>query len=172
MRHPVGVTLAGGGMSAKPKPLFYSPYGNIDAWRGVLADPKLAPGAKLAYNDLTYRNRSGQAFPSMKTLARDIGVSERQAMRYVTELESEGYIRAEDRWEPSGRQTTNLFRFSDQCAWPPDETMRNIQQSRCFKKPRKPGRVSNSLPTPGMTNVSPRRVSDPSPSRGDRFVTP
>ncbi len=47
----------------------FNPYGSIEAWRGVLADPHLSPGAKLAYNDLTYRNRSGHAFPSMKTLA-------------------------------------------------------------------------------------------------------
>jgi Helix-turn-helix domain len=151
----------------------FNPYGSIEAWRGVLADPHLSPGAKLAYNDLTYRNRSGHAFPSMKTLARDIAISERQAMRYVTELESEGYIRAEDRWDPSGRQTTNLFRFSDQCAWPPDESTRKRIKQRLPRNKRQI-RIPYLSPTPTLsdmspagrvTNVSPGRVSDVSPPR-------
>ena len=48
----------------------------------------LSPGAKLAWARLArYQGKGGKAFPSLQTLASEIGMGRRQAFVYVGELE-------------------------------------------------------------------------------------
>jgi hypothetical protein len=68
-------------------------------FRGVMIpDPimesDLSLGAKVCYGLLTrFAGENGQCFPTMRTIGRRIGVSDRQARSYVAELVREGYIR-------------------------------------------------------------------------------
>jgi len=57
-------------------------------WSGV------SPGAKLCYARLAqYAGKNGAAFPSQEELARELGVSERQVIRYLAELENKNLLR-------------------------------------------------------------------------------
>lgn len=68
---------------------------------------RLSPGSKLCWGRLArYEGKTGEAFPSMKTLAGELGVSERNARKYVAELEAAGFIRREAR-----RGHSNKFIF-------------------------------------------------------------
>jgi len=59
----------------------------------LLLRPELSLGAKLVYGRLAqYAGRRGYAYPLMKTLGRAVGVSERQARRYVSELKNHGLL--------------------------------------------------------------------------------
>ena len=60
----------------------------------VLTDVRLSPGARVAYGILLkYGWQEGACFPGQKTLARDIGVKERQVRNYLTELVDNQYVR-------------------------------------------------------------------------------
>jgi hypothetical protein len=71
----------------------------------------LSIGAKLAWARLArYAGRDGRCFPTMKTLGEEIGVGERQAQKYVAELERHQLVRRVSRY--LGRaQTSNGFEF-------------------------------------------------------------
>jgi hypothetical protein len=71
----------------------------------------LSGGAKLAWARLArYAGRDGRCFPTMKTLGEEIGVGERQAQKYVAELERHQLVRRISRYV--GRaQTSNGFEF-------------------------------------------------------------
>ena len=69
--------------------------------------PDIGAGEKLCWGRLArYEGKQGRAFPSMKTLGAELGVSARQARLYVAELERTGFIRRE---QVSGR--SNRFSF-------------------------------------------------------------
>lgn len=71
----------------------------------------LSAGAKLAWGRLArYAGHDGRCYPTTGTLGREIGVGERQAQKYVAELERNELIRRTTRY--SGRaQTSNAFEF-------------------------------------------------------------
>jgi hypothetical protein len=71
----------------------------------------LSGGAKLAWARLArYAGRDGLCYPTMKTLGQEIGVGERQAQKYVAELERHELVRRVSRY--LGRaQTSNAFEF-------------------------------------------------------------
>jgi len=71
----------------------------------------ISPGAKLAYGRLTrYSGQNGRCYPSVPRLASEIGVSVRQAQRYLAELDRQGFIRRIERCDGSG-QNSNVYVF-------------------------------------------------------------
>jgi len=71
----------------------------------------VSPGAKMAYGRLArYAGQDGQCFPAVNTLAQEIGIGERQAQEYLSELEKTKLIRRRTRF--SGRaQASNSIEF-------------------------------------------------------------
>lgn len=66
----------------------------------VRRDPKLSSGAKLTYERLVrFGGKNGICHPSQKTLAIELGISERQVRRNLQELEAGGLIS----WRRGGR---------------------------------------------------------------------
>ncbi|MGI8912767.1 MAG: helix-turn-helix domain-containing protein [Chloroflexota bacterium] len=51
-------------------------------------------------------------YPSLRTIATRMGISLRQAKRYVESLEHKGFLRVVERFLPDGSQTTNEFDYS------------------------------------------------------------
>ncbi|GEM_PF-6613059 len=51
-------------------------------------------------------------YPSLRTIAGRMGISVRQAKRYVESLEQKGFLRVIERFLPDGSQTTNEFDYS------------------------------------------------------------
>lgn len=71
----------------------------------------VSAGAKITYGRLTrYGGENGLCFPSVPTLAREIGMSPRQTQRYLSELEKTGLIRRLARLNEQGQQS-NVFHF-------------------------------------------------------------
>ena len=71
----------------------------------------VSPGAKMAYGRLVrYGGQDGRCFPAVETLGQEIGVGERQAQRYLSELEREKLIRRRSRFSDQG-QTSNDIEF-------------------------------------------------------------
>ena len=72
----------------------------------------VSPGAKLLYGQLSrHAGKDGNAYPSYKTLARAIGLKERQAMRLAHELSDAKLIEIRKRTDGVGRQRSNAFVF-------------------------------------------------------------
>jgi hypothetical protein len=62
----------------------------------VMKDQKLSVGARLTYAFLLmYAWQEGSTFAGQARMAQDMGVSERQLRRYLTELRDAGYIKVE-----------------------------------------------------------------------------
>lgn len=74
----------------------FNPYGlfhGIHIPEYVCKYRGLSPGAKMAYGRFCrYAGRNGEAFPSISTLAKEIGLGETQARSYVAELVDEKFI--------------------------------------------------------------------------------
>lgn len=71
----------------------------------------LSGGAKLAWGRLArYAGRDGRCYPTMAALGREIGVGERQAQKYVAELERHQLVRRVSRYLGLA-QTSNGFEF-------------------------------------------------------------
>lgn len=72
----------------------------------------LSAGAKLAYGRLArYAGREGKCYPSIAALARELGVCQRQAQRYLRELERARLISRSLGVGPQGGQTSNSYQF-------------------------------------------------------------
>jgi helix-turn-helix protein len=78
---------------------------------GLARSSRISAGAKLAWGRLArYSGVDGRCHPTMKTLGEEIGVGERQAQKYVSELERNELIRRVKRFSGRG-QTSNAFEF-------------------------------------------------------------
>jgi hypothetical protein len=93
------------------------PFNPIGLFNGVYVPECLARccwlsgGAKLAWARLArYAGRDGRCYPTMKVLGQEIGVGERQAQKYVAELERHKLVRRISRYL-SGAQTSKFFEF-------------------------------------------------------------
>jgi hypothetical protein len=91
----------------------FNPYGmftGIFIQEALVRCASISAGAKLAWGRLArYAGADGRCY-TMKTLAEEIGVGERQAQKYVAELERNELIRRVSRFR--GRsQTSNAFEF-------------------------------------------------------------
>jgi hypothetical protein len=73
---------------------------------------ELSSTAKLVFGKLCqYAGQNGQAYPSYKTLAGDVGVERRQAIRAVKELVDYGLIKPVGRKKGDGGFTSNIYAF-------------------------------------------------------------
>lgn len=73
---------------------------------------ELSSTAKLVFGKLCqYAGQNGQAYPSYKTLAGDVGVERRQAIRAVKELVDYGLIKPVSRRKGDGGFTSNIYAF-------------------------------------------------------------
>ena len=64
----------------------------------LLGYPNLQPGAKLCYGRLSrYAGQAGECWPAVSTLAKELGVSTRQAKYYLRELEKAQFIHRDPR---------------------------------------------------------------------------
>jgi hypothetical protein len=72
----------------------------------------LGQGAKLCYGRLArYAGEDGKCYPSLKTLAAELGASRAQAKRYLRELREYGLIRIQGRRSQPGDSDTNEIFF-------------------------------------------------------------
>jgi hypothetical protein len=97
---------------------FGQPFNPFGLFTGIFIPEGLArangvsPGAKLAYGRLVrYGGQDGKCYPSVSTLASEIGVRERQAQRYLAELEHAKLIRRVRRVAGGRGQTSNAYQF-------------------------------------------------------------
>jgi len=78
----------------------------------VLRCPELSARAKLVFGRLCqYAGENGEAFPSYRSLAREVGVERRCAMKAVKELEEFRLIKSVSRWRNDGAPATNVYVF-------------------------------------------------------------
>jgi DNA-binding transcriptional regulator YhcF (GntR family) len=57
-------------------------------------------------------DKFGECFPSVKTISKDLKMSERTVQRAFRDLEKEGLIKCEKRLRNNGSQSSNLFRMT------------------------------------------------------------
>ena len=91
-----------------------SPFNPYKVFQGIFAPywllehPGIGAGAKLCYIRLLgFAGKDARCYPSLETLGKRLGVSERQARDYVKELERTGLIAVEHR----GLRKTNVYLF-------------------------------------------------------------
>lgn len=66
-----------------------------------------AKGLLLALS--SYADKAGRAWPSLATLAEDVGLGPRQVQRHLRRLEVDGWITIHQRRTPAGGQTSSLY---------------------------------------------------------------
>ncbi len=85
----------------------YRRFTGIFIPEAVCKDLELSLGAKVIYGRLCrYAGEDGKAYPSVPTLGHQIGLSGKQARRYIRELEKRELIRAE---RVNGKQSNYVF---------------------------------------------------------------
>jgi hypothetical protein len=73
---------------------------------------QISAGAKLAYGRLSrYAGADGDCHPSVKALALELGLKERQAQRHLSELQAGGLIRSFPRFKAPSVRDTNGYVF-------------------------------------------------------------
>jgi len=79
----------------------------------LLRHEKLSLGAAVCYGRLAqYAGEDGLAYPSHKTLAKELGVTPRSIQKYIKELEREGFLRIINRVEAETKiQQSNVYEF-------------------------------------------------------------
>ncbi len=78
----------------------------------VLRCRDLSVRAKLVFGRLCqYAGENGEAFPSYRALAQEVGVERRRAISAVRELEDFGLIRTVSRWRNDGAPSSNVYVF-------------------------------------------------------------
>jgi hypothetical protein len=125
-----------------------------DDWmKAILGSPEHATLKLVACRLALYVNiKTGRCDPSYRTLARDVGVSERSAMRATADLEAGSWIKVERTagGVRAGGQRGNTNKF---VLLPPPERVTQV----CHP----------SEPDKGDTALSPLRVTNPTP-KGDK----
>jgi len=93
----------------------FNPFGlfvGIFIPEALVRTKDISPGAKVAYGRLVrYAGQDGDCHPSVKSIAQEIGVKERQAQRYLAELEMNGFIRTFARFKGPNIRDTNGYLF-------------------------------------------------------------
>lgn len=113
----------------------------------ILRSTELSSTAKLSFGKLCqYAGQNGQAYPSYKTLATDVGVERRQAIRAVKELTNFGLVKPVGRMKDDGGFTSNIYVFiwhqifsDDVPMYPGDKNdtrggVTNVTTSQCHKR--------------------------------------
>ena len=113
----------------------------------VLKCRELSATSKLIFGRLSqFGGEHGNSYPSYSTLAQEVGIERRQAMRAVKELEAFGLIRLVGRLKDDGGFTSNAYEFlwhrifcSDDPAAPGDKKdtrggVTNVTTPRCHSR--------------------------------------
>jgi len=78
----------------------------------IARSTELSSTAKLVFGKLCqYAGENGKAYPSYSSLAKEVGVKQRQAIRAVKELVIFGLIRPVKQNRPDGGSTSNIYEF-------------------------------------------------------------
>ena len=102
----------------------------------------VSPGGKMAYGRLArYAGQDGRCFPAVSNLALEIGIGERQAQKYLAELEKAKLIRRRTRFSDRA-QASNSFEF----LWHPLFQQRVNDPSGEGVNDPSPGGVNDSSP--------------------------
>ena len=110
----------------------------------LVQSDRISAGAKLVWGRLArYAGENGHCHPSVKTLGNEVGIGERQAQKYISELEKALLIRRVERYI-NRAQISNGFEF----LW------HEIFQQGVNDRSRE-----------GVNDDSPRGVNDRSPKR-------
>ena len=124
----------------------FNPFGlfhGVFIPEALVRSTRIPAGAKLAYGRLCrYAGENGRCFPAVGTLAREIGVSDRQAQRYLAELERAQLIRRVERFVEGGQISNNI-----EFLW------HHIFEARVTDGP---GEGVTDMSSPGVTDMSPK----------------
>jgi Helix-turn-helix domain len=92
----------------------FNPFGlfnGIFIPEALMRAKSISPGAKLTYERLArYAGHDGNCYPSLRTLASEIGAGVRQVQRYAAELEKARFVRRIARVSEAGL-SSNLYEF-------------------------------------------------------------
>lgn len=77
----------------------------------IYCDTEVTPKAVLVYFYLCERasEKNRVCFPSIRTISRDVNLSENSVKRSLRELEKGKYIEKENRFRKNGGKTSNLY---------------------------------------------------------------
>jgi GntR family transcriptional regulator len=93
----------------------FNPYGMFNGiWvpDSLLRCPHISASAKLLYGRLTrYAGSDGHCFPSVETLAVELGMTARQVQRLLGQLCDANFLRRNYHFWPNGSQTSNAYVF-------------------------------------------------------------
>jgi GntR family transcriptional regulator len=93
----------------------FNPYGMFNGiWvpESLLRCPEISASAKLLYGRLArYAGRDGRCFPSVETLAVELGMTARQVQRLLWQLCNANFLRKDAQYRPNGSQTANAYVF-------------------------------------------------------------
>jgi Helix-turn-helix domain len=137
----------------KPREVF----GGIGAFvpEKVAASTMMSMTAKLCYGHLVRRaGQNDRCWPSIRDIAKHIGVEPRQTMRALRELAEAKLIRTISRKNATGRQTSNEYEF----IWGPILQGEGDTSDTLTLATSDGGRVSDVTPT-GLTAKTPLEVS-------------
>ena len=82
----------------------------MSRYEDVYADERLSHRARAVYLYLHDRaDAAGKCWPGVKRIADDLRLSRRTAQRALSDLESAGYIRRDERYRENGSRTSNLY---------------------------------------------------------------
>lgn len=74
----------------------------------------LSHRAKAVYMYLKDRSNSqGSCFPSMQTIAKDLGLSKSTVKRAIGDLKRSGFLKTEQRYRDNGGKSTLMFRLNE-----------------------------------------------------------
>jgi hypothetical protein len=130
----------------------------------VVRDARLSAQARTLYVILcSYANGSGESWPAIETLVRQLGSSEPTLKRARRELVDAGYLRIQQRLHHNGRQRSNLYVVLDHVVHkgvtgdPPQE---GVTDDPLVGVTGDPGRGSQVTPLRRGSQVTPLEVPD------------
>ena len=93
----------------------FNPFGMFNGiWipESLLKCSAISPSAKLLYGQLArFAGKDGRCFPSVRTLASELGMADRQVQRLIEELCTAGFLRKDAQYRLNGSQTVNTYVF-------------------------------------------------------------
>ena len=93
----------------------FNPYGMfVGIWipEPLVKCSDISASAKLLFGRLTrFAGKDGRCFPSVKTLATELGMTDRQVQRLIRQLCEAGFLRKDAQYWSNGSQTSNAYFF-------------------------------------------------------------
>ena len=93
----------------------FNPYGMFNGiWipESLLKCSAISASGKLLYGRLArFAGENGECFPSVKKLAFELAMTDRQVQRLIGELCSAGFLRKDAQYRTNGSKTSNAYEF-------------------------------------------------------------